>query len=67
MLKSERQEHICRKYSARDDDGYVHCNDCPLVVDQRYYMCRANSHYDRKSKEWVFDDVEEVEITVEGV
>ena len=57
MLKSERQKNICRKYSARDKDGYVHCNDCPLVVDRKYHMCRSNSHYDRRLKEWVPDEV----------
>lgn len=67
MLKSEKQMKICKKYSTRDKDGYVHCTDCPLVVDRKYYMCKANSHYDRKQKEWVFDDVAEAEITVEGV
>ena len=56
MLKTERQKDICRKYSARDKDGYVHCNDCPLVVDRKYHMCRSNSHYDRKLKEWVPDE-----------
>ena len=58
MLKSERQKSICRKYSARDKYGYVHCNDCPLVVDQMGHMCRSNSHYDRKLKEWVPDEEE---------
>ena len=57
MLKSERQKNICRRYSARDKDGYVHCNDCPLVVDRKYHMCRSNSHYDRQLKEWVPDEV----------
>ena len=66
MLKSEKQMEICKKYSTRDLNGYVHCKDCPLVVGNQFAMCRANSHYDRKSKEWVFDDVAEVEITVEG-
>ena len=67
MLKSEKQMEICKKYSARDLNGYVHCNDCPLVIDKKYMMCRSNSHYDRKSKEWVPDDVAEVEITVGGM
>ena len=58
MLKSERQKNICKKYSARDKDGYVHCNDCPLVVDWTGHMCRSNSHYDRKLKEWVLDEWE---------
>lgn len=40
-----------------EKDGFVHCNDCPLVVDRKYHMCRANSHYDRRLKEWVPDEV----------
>ena len=58
MLKSERQKSICRKHSAQDKDGYVHCNDRPLVVDRTGHMCRANSHYDRKLKKWVLDEME---------
>ena len=57
MLKSERQKNICRRYSALDENGYVHCNDCPLVVDRKYHMCQSNSHYDRRLKEWVPDEV----------
>lgn len=57
-LEMERQKSICRKYSARDKYGYVHCNDCPLVVDRTGHMCRSNSHYDRKLKEWVLDEME---------
>lgn len=59
MIRTEKQKSICRKYSARDKDGYVHCNDCPLVIDRRYHMCRSNSHYDRKLKEWVPDESDE--------
>lgn len=58
MLTSERRKNICRKYSARDNDGRVHCSDCLLVVDRKYHMCKSNSHYDRKLKEWVPDEEE---------
>ena len=66
MLKSERQKSICRKYSARDKDGYVHCNSCPLIVDRTGHMCRSNSHYDRKLKEWVPDNITTNLSTKEG-
>ena len=55
MLTTERQKRICARYSARDENGYVHCNDCPLVVNPYQNMCRANAHYDRHSPEWVYD------------
>ena len=52
---TERQQAICAKYSARDKDGYVRCNKCPLLIRPYELMCRANSHYDRHAREWVFD------------
>ena len=55
MLTTERQKRICARYSARDENGYVHCNDCPLVVNPYQNMFRAIAHYDRHSREWVYD------------
>ena len=56
MLKSDRDKRICAKYGAQDETGHVHCPDCPLVVDKREMMCKANSHYDRHMREWVPDE-----------
>lgn len=39
MTKKEKE--ICRKYSARDENGKVHCNECPLVIDHRNCICKA--------------------------
>ena len=47
---TERQKKICEKYSARDADGYVHCNECPLLIDKYEYMCKANSVYNRRDR-----------------
>ena len=55
MLTTERQKRICARYSARDENGFVRCNDCPLVVNAYQHMCRAIAHYDRHSREWVYD------------
>ena len=57
MLKTEREKRICAKYSAYDDTGHVHCNECPLrVVDWKSdLMCKATAHYDRRKREWVYD------------
>lgn len=61
MLRTDRQRRTCEKYSARDETGLVHCCDCPLRVGEpgEYdFRCRANSHYDRKCREWVADEEE---------
>ena len=62
MLTTEREKRICKKYSAYDDTGHVHCIDCPLndghYVDMPPMTCKAFMHYDRKKKEWVEDAVQ---------
>ncbi len=58
MALTEKQKRICEKYSARDKDGFVHCKECPLVVDHYSFTCRANSHYDRHRREWVADKMQ---------
>lgn len=58
MITNAREQKICDKYSARRADGKVRCNMCPLVKgDAKCYdfRCKANSHYDRKTKVWVYD------------
>ena len=57
MITTDRDRKTCEKYSRRDSEGYVHCHDCPLKKGEGKYdaRCKANSHYDRKSKEWEFD------------
>ena len=52
---TDKQREICNKYSAKDEKGFVHCNECPLVLDHNELMCKGNSHYDKKKKRWVFD------------
>lgn len=62
MLTNERERRICAKYSARDDDGNIHCWECPLKKgdpEQYDFRCKANSHYDRKTRDWEYDDDEE--------
>ena len=56
MLTNEREKAICKKYSTRDSDGIVLCNACPLCKGSGYdFRCKANSHYNRKTKEWEYD------------
>lgn len=49
---TQKEKEICKKYSARDENGFVHCKECPLVVDADGFMCKANSRYNRRTKEW---------------
>lgn len=58
MLTNEREKRICKKYSAYDENGLVHCCDCPLVkgdIRSWDFRCKGNSHYNRRNKEWEYD------------
>ena len=57
MLTNEREKAICKKYSARDSYGKVHCNECTLNIGKGMWdlRCKATSHYNRKTKEWEYD------------
>lgn len=32
MILVGEDAEICKKYSAKDENGFVHCNECPLVL-----------------------------------
>lgn len=49
---TEREQRICNKFSARQADGLVRCSECPLVVDEKNLLCRANATFNRKTGEW---------------
>lgn len=62
MLTNDREKKICEKYSAYDENGRVHCRECPLVKGNlRWwdFRCKANSHYDRRMREWEYDTLQE--------
>ena len=64
MLTNHREKRICAKYSAYDENNKVHCSECPLHkgnVRWWDFRCKANSHYDRHTGEWEYDEVMEVE------
>jgi len=61
MLTNERDKRICDKYSRRDKAGRVHCCECPLAISNSNLMCKANAHYNRKTREWEFDEFEEAD------
>lgn len=53
---TDRQKKICDKYSEMDENGKVHCNECPLRVGEGIFdfRCKANSVYNRHTREWEF-------------
>lgn len=58
MLTSEREKKICKKFSAYDEQGFVHCHECPLQKGNFRmwdFRCKANSHYNRRNNEWEYD------------
>lgn len=59
MLTNKKEKRICDKYKARDNEGKVHCYECPLRVydEEIETMCKAWCHYDRRFKKWFPDDV----------
>lgn len=32
MKLTPKEQEICDRFSERDSDGYVHCNECPLNI-----------------------------------
>ena len=42
MRLTPKEQEICKKYSARDNKGNVHCDKCPLVIDRFDLICYAN-------------------------
>ena len=60
MIVNEREKRICEHFSTRDKSGKVHCSECPLQkgdFKQWDFRCKANSHYDRHTGEWEYDEV----------
>ena len=61
MLTNDRERAICKRYSARDETGTVHCKECTLrkSKDRYDFQCKANSHYDRHDRQWKYDEEDE--------
>ena len=58
MKLNAKDQKICDKFRKRDEKGFVHCKECPLTKGnpQNYdFRCKANSSYDRHTKEWIYD------------
>lgn len=41
MKLTPAEQAICDKYSAWDENGYVHCHECPLNLTGKPGMVRA--------------------------
>lgn len=51
MRLTKAEKKICAEYSARDAEGLVHCNSCPLRIlysPNDYGWCKATA----TRKEW---------------
>ena len=40
MRLTAEEKEICKEYSKRDENGFVHCHDCPLAIDKKYALCK---------------------------
>ena len=42
MRLTPKEKEICKQYSTRDENGLVHCYECPLVISIGDCSCKAN-------------------------
>lgn len=42
MTLTEEEQKICSYYSQTFADGKVGCSGCPLAIDTRWCICKAN-------------------------
>lgn len=44
MRLTKEEKEICKKYSAYDETGHVHCHECPLIAEPGTYYaaCKRN-------------------------
>ena len=52
MKLSKEQTTVCRVFSRRDKSGLVHCNDCPMVLDEKQSACLSTVSED--DTRWFF-------------
>ena len=51
MKLTLEEQKICDEYSKRDAFNKVHCYECPLAIDTRFCICKANVT-EEEYKEW---------------
>lgn len=37
MKLTPKEQEICKEYSKRDEEGYVHCFECPLNIGNNIF------------------------------
>ena len=42
MRLTAEEKKICKEYSKRGADGLYRCNECPLVINKRFCICKKN-------------------------
>lgn len=52
MILTEEEKEICKMHRRSHEDGKTRCNECPLVIDVKWCICKANcteeERYERK-------------------
>ena len=52
MELTDKEKDICKRYSARDEQGYVHCAECPLrLPTTEIYTVNCYAIIDGRTKE----------------
>lgn len=46
MKLTREDQMLCDKYGTPDSNGIVHCRDCPLMLNYRFCVCKANVEVD---------------------
>lgn len=42
MILTEEEKEICKMHRRRHEDGKTRCNECPIVIDAKWCICKAN-------------------------
>ena len=60
MKLTPDEQKICDEYGKRDEYNKVHCYECPLAIDTRYCICKANlteKEYQKCMGEELYEDI----------
>lgn len=52
MRLTKKEKKICKQYSRYDESGYVHCNQCPLVLNANCCICKKNISAKEYKENW---------------
>lgn len=55
MKLSEEQETVCGVFSRRDKQGFVHCPECPMILDHYRIACLKVVTEEEAREEWEWD------------